>query len=146
MNYTNDPSRIVEEALDILPKEDSTVRQTLGHLSTVVVLGIIVMFLAACGSTPVSDSKYTRVETMITEAKEVSADDLAGDEIYQAEKKLKAARNAETQGKKDKALRLLKESELHAELAEIRAMAKTQQKSLDEIRAGLATLEHELNQ
>ena len=108
-----------------------------GVLATIVALG-------GCASSSVDDTRYTRVESNIREAKEVQASDLAGAEIYAAQKKLAAAKKAEKNGNIDKAVRILREAELHAELAQVRSMAASQEKALHEVNAGLATLEREL--
>lgn len=100
--------------------------------------------LSACGSAPIDESQFTRVSTQISEAEEMQADKHAGAEIFSAQKKLKDARAADKRGERKHAIALLKEAELHAELAEIRAMTQVQQSSLDEINEGLRVLRQEL--
>ena len=101
--------------------------------------------LAACGGVPVTPADYARTEAVIAEANEMNASTLASGELYQAQIKLAAARTADRDGDGEEALRLLKEVELHAELAEVQAIAATRQKSLDEVQRGLDTLQRELD-
>ncbi|MCB1947838.1 DUF4398 domain-containing protein [Nitrosomonas sp.] len=106
---------------------------------------IVCFGFAGCGSTPVSESRYTSVQKQIKEAEDLHASKIAGGELYEAQKKFEDARKADNDGKRKKALRLLKESELHAQLAETKAMRTRAQKMLDEINKGLETLENEMS-
>jgi len=104
------------------------------------------LLLMACGSTPVNESRYASVQKQITEAEMVNASEIAGSELYEAQKKFEDARKADENGNRKKALRLLKEAELHAQLAESKTMTAQAQKMLDEINTGLKTLQQEMNQ
>ncbi|SEN20018.1 DUF4398 domain-containing protein [Nitrosomonas marina] len=107
---------------------------------------MVCLVLAACGSTPVSESRYASVQKQIKEAEDLHAGKVAGAELYEAQKKFEDARKADNDGKRKKALRLLKESELHAELAETKVFRSRAQEMLDEIYTGLRTLEKEMNE
>lgn len=117
---------------------------TVGLVKIFAIMAVC-LIIASCGSTPVSESRYSSVEKQIKEAEKINAGEIAGDELYKAQKKLEDARKADKDGKRDKALRLLDEAELHAELAETQAMSARAQKMLDEINMGLRTLRNELN-
>lgn len=104
----------------------------------------VLLALTACGSAPIDESQYKRVETQISEAEEVQARDHAGAELFSAQDKLKKARAAEQEGDRERAIALLQEAELHAELAEVRSMTKARQDALDEINRGLDALQREL--
>lgn len=106
----------------------------------------VFLTLIACGSTPVSESRYASVQKQIKEAEMANADEVAGSELYEAQKKFKDARKADKNGNRKQALYLLKEAELHAQLAETKTMSAQAQKMLDEINTGLKTLQYELNQ
>ncbi|SFL30347.1 protein of unknown function [Nitrosomonas aestuarii] len=114
----------------------------IANMLTVLIAG---MMLAACGSTPVHESRYASVQKQIKEAEAVKADEFAGGELYEAQKKFEDARKADKDGEREKALRLLKEAELHAQLAESQTMSARAQKVLDEVNMGLKTLQNELN-
>ncbi|SER69703.1 protein of unknown function [Nitrosomonas sp. Nm51] len=111
----------------------------------VLTVSTVSLVVAGCGSTPVNESRYASVQKQIKEAEELHASKVAGGELYEAQKKFEDARKADDDGKREKALRLLKESELHAELAETKTMRTRAQEMLDEINRGLETLENELN-
>lgn len=106
---------------------------------------IFCVALTACGSTPIAKTKYSKVETQIADAKEIKASEHAGGELYAAQEKLKDARAAEEAGERDKAVRLIEEASLHAQLAESRTLSARAQKSLDGINAGLSTLQDEIS-
>ena len=112
------------------------------NMLTVLTVGLM---LAACGSTPVHESRYASVQKQIKEAEAVKSDEFAGGELYEAQKKFKDARKADKDGEREKALRLLKEAELHAQLAESQTMSARAQKVLEEVNMGLKTLQNELN-
>lgn len=113
-------------------------------VTTLSLISILCFALVGCGSTPVSESRYASVQKQINEAEAIHASKVAGEELYEAQKKFEDARKADSDGKRKKALRLLKESELQAQLAETKAMRERAQKMLDEISTGLDTLEHEI--
>ncbi len=123
---------------------DSEIRKIKVVLRGVVILAMYLM-LVACGSTPVSENLYSSVQVRIDDAKKIKADELAGAELYAARKKFEDARRADKAGDREKALRLLKEAELHAQLAESRALSARSQKALDAINAGLSILQEELD-
>ncbi|SFQ01786.1 protein of unknown function [Nitrosomonas cryotolerans] len=123
---------------------DSEIRKIKVILQKSVILAVYLM-LVACGSTPVSENFYSSVQVRIDDAKKIKADELAGAELYAAQKKFEDARRADKAGDREKALRLLKEAELHAQLAESRALSARSQKALDAINAGLNTLQEELD-
>lgn len=122
---------------------DNTAPRTQRALLALLAVGLC-LALSACGTTPIDKTKYSKVDSRIAEAKQIEAGDYAGGELYAAQEKLKDARAAEKAGDRDKALRLIDEADLHAQLAEARARSATAQKSLDRINAGLATLQDEI--
>jgi hypothetical protein len=123
---------------------DPKMQETKGLIWKITLL-ILCLMLVACGTTPaVNESRYTSVQIQIDNAKKIEADDYAGKEIFAAQKNLEDARKADENGDREKALQLLKEAELHAQLAESRATSAHLQKRLDEVNAGLATLQKEL--
>ena len=117
-----------------------------GGNAKIIPLICVLLTLIACGSTPVSESRYASVHKQIKKAELVNAGEVAGSELYEAQKKFEDARKADKNGNRKQALRLLKEAELHAQLAESKTMTAQAQKMLDEINLGLKTLQHELIQ
>lgn len=122
---------------------DST--QWLRRALLVLTASALCLTLTACGSTPIEKTKYSKVETQIADAKEIKASEHAGGELYAAQEKLKDARAAEESGDRAKALRLIDEANLHAQLAESRTLSARAQQSLDGINAGLSTLQDEIS-
>lgn len=122
---------------------DST--QWLRRGPLVLMAGALCLALTACGTAPIEKTKYSKVETQIADAKEIKASEFAGGELYAAQEKLKDARAAEESGDRARALRLIEEASLHAQLAESRALSARAQESLDGINAGLSTLQDELS-
>lgn len=116
--------------------------------NTAKILAVLILsaMITACGSTPVSESRYASVQQQIKEAEKLKANEVAGGELYEAQKKLENARKADKDGKRKKALLLLDEAELHAQLAGMQAMNASAQKMLDEVNMGLRTLQDELRQ
>ncbi len=111
---------------------------------TLLVAGLC-LAVAACGTAPIDKTRYSRVDSRIADAKEIKASEYAGGELYAAQEKLKDARAAEEAGERDKALRLIDEADLHAQLAESRARSARAQQALDRINAGLSTLQEEIS-
>ncbi len=137
---------MIHKTIDRIPVHThADCASTLRHLRNAALAFSLIGLLAACGSSPVDESQYSRVEIQIAEAKEVPNARRSGSEIYAAEQKLEQARSADKSGEKDRALRLLREAELHAQLAEARSLTAVQQKSLQEINAGLETLRTQIN-
>lgn len=92
----------------------------------------------------VPEEKFTLARMAIEEAQEVDADTSSSGELTLAEHKLHEAEEAEDKGHDEVAERLLKQSMLHAELAEVEALQAQADLSYSEINAALASLEAEI--
>ncbi len=90
------------------------------------------------------EERFTMARMAIEEAHEVDADVSASSELTLAENKLNSAIEYNEDGDEDVAARLLRESMLHAELAEVEGLQAQADVSYDELNAALASLEAEI--
>ncbi|MEO6145208.1 MAG: DUF4398 domain-containing protein, partial [Dermatophilaceae bacterium] len=77
------------------------------------------------------------------EAQEVDADVAAGGELMLAEQKLQEAREQDKRGHEEVAARLLEQSMLHAELAEVEGLQAQADVAFTELNAALTSLDAE---
>ena len=91
-----------------------------------------------------SDEQFTIARMAIEEAQEVDADASVSSELTLAERKYQAAVENDEEGRDELAERLLKESTLHAELAEVQGLQAQADVSLAELNAARTSLENEL--
>lgn len=92
----------------------------------------------------VSEEKFTLARMAIEEAQEVDADASAGSELTLAEQKLQQAVEYNDEGREEVAERLLHQSMLHAELAEVEAMQADADLTYNALSETLDSLETEL--
>lgn len=90
------------------------------------------------------EERFTLARMAIEEAQEVDADISASSELTLAESKLNAAIEYNDDGDDEAAARLLRESMLHAELAEVEGLQAQADISYEELNAALASLEAEI--
>jgi hypothetical protein len=114
-------------------------------LQTLTVSGCMLLApFSSLQADEVPEEAFTLARDSIDEALEVQAGEVASDELLLAEQKLQKAREYNDEGEEEAAERLLRESRLHSEYAEILAMENTADNSLAEINDTLRTLEDEL--
>lgn len=108
----------------------------------VLLAGIFMLALPAYGELP--EEAFTIARLAIEEAQEVDAEIVAGAELQLAESKFQEAIEASEADDDVEAERLLEQSVLHAEYAEVSAMNVNAQVSLEELDEALVTLSAEL--
>jgi osmotically-inducible protein OsmY len=91
-----------------------------------------------------SADRFTMARMAIEEAQEVDADASASSELVLAERKYQAAVENDDDGREEVAARLLKQSMLHAEHAEVMGLQAQADVSLAELNAAHNSLESEL--
>ena len=89
------------------------------------------------------EESFKLARMAIEEAQEVDADASSGSELVQAESKLQQAIEYDDRGREEMARRLLKQSMLHAELAEVEGLQAEADLSLNELNAALSSLQAE---
>lgn len=89
------------------------------------------------------DESFALARMAIEEAQEVDADASSSSELTMAETKLQEAIENDDRGREEVARRLLKQSMLHAELAEVEGLQAQADVSFTAINAALASLEAE---
>lgn len=110
-------------------------------------VGALVALLLSSGfaaAEELSDEKFTLARMAIEEAQEVDADASVSSELTLAERKYQAAVENDEEGRDEVAARLLKESMLHAEFAEVEGLLAQADLSLAELNAARSSLESEL--
>lgn len=105
---------------------------------------VVLMGTTAVMAGDVPEEKFTLARAAIEEAQEVDADASAGSELTLAEQKLQQAVEYNDRGREETAERLLRQSMLHAELAEVEGMQAEADASYVELSAALDSLETEL--
>ena len=90
------------------------------------------------------EQAFALARAAIDEAQEVDAGTVAAEELLQAEQKLHRARRYNEEGEELTAKRLLRQSELHAELAEVRAMHASEVATLEQLNRALEDLSQEI--
>lgn len=89
------------------------------------------------------EESFALARMAIEEAQEVDADRSSSSELTMAETKFQDAVENDKKGREEVAKRLLKQSMLHAELAEVEGLQAQADVSFHEINAALASLEAE---
>jgi hypothetical protein len=89
------------------------------------------------------EESFALARMAIEEAQEVDADSYSSSELTMAEAKLQEAIENDDRGREQVARRLLKQSMLHAELAEVEALQAQADESFTAINAALVSLEAE---
>lgn len=107
-------------------------------------LPLILLGASATFAGKLSEDKFTMARMAIDEAQEVNADASAGSELTLAEQKLQQAVEYNDRGRDKVAERLLRQSMLHAELAEVEGLQADADLSLKELTATLNSLETEI--
>ena len=90
------------------------------------------------------EESFALARLAIEEAQEVDADPSISGELTLAERKFQAAVENNDDGRDEIASRLLKQSMLHAELAEVEALQAQADFSFTELNAALTSLEAEI--
>jgi osmotically-inducible protein OsmY len=91
-----------------------------------------------------SEEKFTIARMAIEEAQEVDADASVSSELALAERKYQAAVENDEEGREEVAARLLKQSMLHAEHAEVQGLQAQADITFAELNAARSSLESEL--
>jgi hypothetical protein len=105
------------------------------------------LFLSGAGIALADDlpeERFTMARMAIEEAQEVDADVSASGELTLAEQKLQQAIEQDDKGHEEAAARLLQQSMLHAELAEVEGLQAQADVSFTELNAALSSLEAEI--
>jgi osmotically-inducible protein OsmY len=89
------------------------------------------------------EESFALARMAIEEAQEVDADAYSSSELTMAETKLQEAIENDDRGREEVARRLLKQSMLHAELAEVEGLQAQADESYTAINAALVSLEAE---
>ncbi len=110
---------------------------------------VVATAVVLCGSSMVfaedlPEERFTMARMAIEEAQEVDADVAASAELTLAETKYAAAVEQNEDGDEEAAARLLRESMLHAELAEVEGLRAQADVSFNELNAALTSLEAEI--
>ena len=113
-----------------------------GAISAAVLFCFITSPLAMAGK--LVEQEFDLARHAIEEAQEVKAERVAGDELLMAEQKLQQAREYDDKGNETVARRLLEQSKLHAEYAEVQGLLAMSSTSLNELNETLNTLGREL--
>jgi hypothetical protein len=109
-----------------------------------VVMAALLLSTGFVAAGELTEEKFTIARIAIEEAQEVDADASASSELTLAERKYQSAVENDEQGRDELAARLLKQSMLHAELAEVQGLQAQADISLSELNAARNTLENEL--
>jgi hypothetical protein len=112
------------------------------HGALVLPLALLVSAGTALADLP--EERFTLARMAIEEAQEVDADASAGSELMLAESKYQEAVENSEDGRDEVAERLLAQSMLHAEHAEVEGMQEDADQSFTEVNAALRSLEIEL--
>lgn len=110
-------------------------------------VGLFPLIMLGSGTALADDlpeEKFTLARMAIEEAQEVDADASAGSELMLAEQKLQQAIEYDDKGREEVAERLLRQSMLHAELAEVEALQADAELGYNELSETLDSLESEL--
>lgn len=110
-------------------------------------LFIAAVFMTAAGSTlaaKLPEERFTLARAAIEEAQQVHADVSPSSELTQAESKLQEAIESNDKGRDKVAERLLAQSMLHAELAQVEGLQAQADIAFNELNAALKSLEIEL--
>jgi hypothetical protein len=105
---------------------------------------LVMLGTGAAFADDLPEEKFTLARMAIEEAQEVDADASAGSELTLAEHKLQQAEEYNDRGREEVAERLLRQSMLHAELAEVEGLQAEADTSFIELSATLDSLETEL--
>jgi osmotically-inducible protein OsmY len=114
------------------------------RLIGVTVLVALLLSSGIAAAEELSEEKFTIARIAIEEAQEVDADASVSSELTLAERKYQAAVENDEEGRDEVAARLLEQSMLHAEHAEVEGLQAQADISLAELNAARSSLENEL--
>jgi hypothetical protein len=101
--------------------------------------------VSACSSHPELDPRELQsAENAILEAKQLGAEQLAGQVLREAEERLLLARARSDAGREDEALRMLHEARVLAERAAAESLARQTVQAAEVLQQSLSTLEQTL--
>ena len=102
-------------------------------------------FLTACGSTNPPNQQITETQMVIQQAEQIGANDYAPLELREAKRKLEFAREAVEEDDYEKAIMLLEQARVDAELAQAKTLSGRSQKAVSELRESIKTLREEID-
>lgn len=108
------------------------------------VMAALLLGAGAVVADDLSEEKFTIARMAIEEAQEVDADASVSSELALAERKYQAAVENDEEGREEVAARLLKQSMLHAEHAEVQGLQAQADITFAELNAARSSLESEL--
>jgi dihydroxyacetone kinase len=108
------------------------------------VMAALLLGSGAVAADDLSEEKFTIARMAIEEAQEVDADASVSSELALAERKYQAAVENDEEGREEVAARLLKQSMLHAEHAEVQGLQAQADITFAELNAARSSLESEL--
>jgi hypothetical protein len=112
--------------------------------SWVIVIGGLVVCLAACASDPAPEAELAAAAVAIDDAEEANAPAQASGPYELARDKLERARDAMEEGEMLQARRLAEQAQADAQLAETQARSEVARQNAEELDAGIETLQDEL--
>ena len=112
--------------------------------SWVIVIGGLVVCLAACASDPAPEAELAAAEVAVDEAEEANAPALASGPYELARDKLERAREAVEDEEMVEARRLAEQALADAQLAEAQARSEVARENAAELRASIETLQDEI--
>jgi hypothetical protein len=110
----------------------------------VIIIGGVVIGLAACASGPAPEAELAAAEVAVDEAEEANAPAQAPGPYELARDKLERAREAMEDDENDEARRLAEQALADAQLAEAQARSEVARQNAAELRASIDTLQDEL--
>ena len=111
---------------------------------TILPMMVGIALITACGSTNPPTQQLTETRMVIEQAEQVGAEEYAPLEIREAKRKLQQAREAVEDKEHEKAIRLLEQARVDAELAQVKALSAKSQKAAAELRESIRVLREEL--
>jgi hypothetical protein len=112
--------------------------------SWVIVIGGLVVCLAACASDPAPEAELAAAAVAIDDAEEANAPAQASGPYELARDKLERAREAMEDGENLEARRLAEQALVDAQLAEAQARSEVARENAAELRASIETLQDEI--
>jgi Domain of unknown function (DUF4398) len=109
-----------------------------------IMIGGLVVGLAACASDPAPEAELAAAEVAVDEAEEANAPAQASGPYELARDKLERAREAMEDGENLEARRLAEQALVDAQLAEAQARSEVARENAAELRASIETLQDEL--
>lgn len=114
------------------------------RIQAIVLVSAFAVTMVACGSTNPPTQQLTETQMLIQQADQEGAANYAPLEIREAKRKLEQARSAVDQEDFDRALRLLEQANVDAELAHKKSLSSKSQETVFELRENIRTLQEEI--